>query len=133
MKKLLGIIILLSLTGSKIFAQEKELSVLHQRDSAMPMNVVHVTKIKELDLSKQQKKVIKKYKKSDKVKVTAIKNNAALTEQQKKDQLMQLHKEKHNKLETILTPEQKEKMKQMKKDQPRRGVTNMPNERTVKQ
>jgi len=35
-------------------------------------------------------------------------------------------------LEAILTPEQKEKMKKMKKDQPRRGVTNMPNERTAK-
>ncbi len=133
MKKLLVIIILLSLTGSKIFSQEKELPVLHQRDSAVPMNVVHVKKVKELDLSKQQKKEIKKYKKSDKVKITAIKNNAALTEQQKKDQLMQVRKEKHDKLETILTPEQKEKMKQIKKDQPRRGVTNMPNERTVKQ
>ena len=132
MKKLLGIIILISLMGSKIFSQEKEIQPLHQRDSAVPMNVVHVKKVKEFDLSKQQKKEIKKYKKADKVKVASIKNNSAITEQQKKDQLIQLRKEKHDKLETILTPEQKEKMKQMKKDKPRRGVTNMPNERTIK-
>ena len=118
--------------GSKIFSQEKEIQPLHQRDSAVPMNVVHVKKVKEFDLSKQQKKEIKKYKKADKVKVASIKNNSAITEQQKKDQLIQLRKEKHDKLETILTPEQKEKMKQMKKDKPRRGVTNMPNERTIK-
>ena len=130
MKKLIVLIIFLSLTGSKIFAQGIEPK--HQRDSTVPMNVMNV-KVKELDLSKQQKKEIKKYKKADKVKVTVIKNNAALTEQQKKDQLMQVRKEKDDKLETILTPEQKEKMKQMKKDQPRRGVTNMPNERTIKQ
>ena len=105
---------------------------MHQRDSAVPMNVLQVKKVKDLNLSKQQKKEIKKNKKSDKVKVAAIKNNAALTQQQKKNQLIQLHKEKHDKLESILTPEQKEKMKQMKKDQPRRGVTNMPNERTAK-
>lgn len=130
MKKLIVLIIFLSLTGSKIFAQG--IKPKHQRDSTVPMNVMNV-KVKELDLSKQQKKEIKKYKKADKVKVTVIKNNAALTEQQKKDQLIQLRKEKHDKLETILTPDQKEKMKQIKKDQPRRGVTNMPNERTIKQ
>ena len=133
MKKLLGLILLLSLITSKIFSQEKEIQPMHQRDSAVPMNVLQVKKVKDLDLSKQQKKEIKKNKKSDKVKVAAIKNNAALTQQQKKNQLIQLHKEKHDKLESILTPEQKEKMKQMKKDQPRRGVTNMPNERTIKQ
>ena len=131
MKKLVSIILFICLTGSKIFSQEIEPK--HQRDSAVPMNVVQVKNVKELNLTNEQKKQVKKYKKSDKVKVTAIKNNAALTEQQKKDQLMQVRKEKHDKLETILTPEQKEKMKQMKKDQPRRGVTNMPNERTIKQ
>ena len=131
MKKLVSIILFICLTGSKIFSQEIEPK--HQRDSAVSMNVVQVKKVKDPDLSKQQKKEIKKNKKSDKVKVAAIKNNAALTQQQKKNQLIQLHKEKHDKLESILTPEQKEKMKQMKKDQPRRGVTNMPNERTVKQ
>ncbi len=132
MKKLLGIIILLSFTNSKIFSQEKQIQYTHQKDSAVPMNVMHVTKVKELDLSKKQKKEVKKYKKSNKAKVAVINHNASLTEQQKKDQLMQLHKENHDKLEIILTPEQKEKMKQMKKGQPRRGVTNMPNERTAK-
>ena len=132
MKKITGSFIFISFITVNVFSQEKELPVLHQRDSAVPMNVVHVKKIKELDLSKQQKKEIKKYKKADKAKVTAIKNNSALTEQQKKDQLAQLHNEKLEKLEGILTPEQKEKMKQMKKDQPRRGVTNMPNERKAK-
>ncbi|HEY8690877.1 MAG TPA: hypothetical protein VIM07_16690 [Chitinophagaceae bacterium] len=132
MKKLLAIIILISLISSKTFSQEKEIQPLHQRDSAIPMKGEHVKKIKELNLSKQQKKEVKKYRRSNKAKVAAIKNNAALTEQQKKDQLVQLHNEKHEKLETILTPEQKEKLKKMKKDQPRRGVTNMPNERTAK-
>ena len=132
MKKLLGIILLISLISSKTFSQEKEIQPLHQRDSAIPMKGEHVEKIKELDLSKQQKKEVKKYRRSNKANVAAIKNNAALTEHQKKDKLMQLRKENHEKLQTILTPEQKEKMKQMKKEQPRRGVTNMPNERTAK-
>ena len=132
MKKLLGIILLISLISSKTFSQEKEIQPLHQRDPAIPMKGEYVKKIKELDLSKQQKKEIKKFKKADKATVAAIKNNPTLTEQQKKDQLAQQRNEKREKLQTILTPEQKEKLKQMKKEQPRRGVTNMPNERTVK-
>ena len=55
-----------------------------------------------------------------------------MTEQQKKEQLEQLRNEKHGKLEAILTPEQKEKIKQTKDIKPHRGVTNMPNERTAK-
>lgn len=131
MKKLLSVILFICLAGSKIFSQEIEPK--RQRNSSVQMNVTHVKKINDLDLSKQQKKEIKKYKKSNKAKVTGIKNNSALTEQQKKDQLMQVRNERHDKLETILTPEQKKKMKQTKKHQPRRGVTNMPNERSVKQ
>ncbi len=42
----------------------------------------------------------------------------------------QLKSERHEKLESILTPAQKERMKQMRENQPSRGVTNMPNERT---
>ena len=132
MKKLLGIILLISLISSKTFSQEKEIQPLHQRDSAIPMKGEYIKKNKELGLSKQQKKEIKKYKKADKANVAAIKNNPTLTEQQKKDELVQQRNEKREKLQTILTPEQKEKLKQMKKEQPRRGVTNMPNERTVK-
>ena len=111
MKKLLVFILFICLTGSKIFSQKIEPK--HQRNSSVQMNVTHVKKINDLDLSKQQKKEIKKYKKSNKVKVAEIKNNTALTEQQKKDQLMQVRNERHDKLETILTPEQKEKIKQI--------------------
>ncbi|MGI8583525.1 MAG: hypothetical protein ACR2KX_15105 [Chitinophagaceae bacterium] len=91
-----------------------------------------VKNVQALDLSKQQKIQLKKYNKYYSAKKAAIYNNAALTEQQKKVQLTQLKNEEQEKLQVILTPEQKEKMKQMKKGQPRRGVTNMPNERTAK-
>ena len=88
--------------------------------------------VKQLHLTKQQKKEMKAYKVSSKKKKEAIKNNSALTEQQKKEQLEQLKSDKHAKLEAVLTPEQKEKMKQTKDNKPRRGVTDMPNERTAK-
>jgi hypothetical protein len=88
--------------------------------------------LEQLHLTKQQKKEMKAYKAVSKKKKEAIKNNNALTEQQKKEQLAQLKNDKHAKLEAILTSAQKEKIKQAKDSKPRRGVTDMPNERTAK-
>ncbi|HUS01411.1 MAG TPA: hypothetical protein VMY77_06780 [Chitinophagaceae bacterium] len=87
---------------------------------------------KQLHLTKQQKKEKKAFKAITEKEKEAIKNNSALTVQQKKEQLAQLKNDKYAKLEGILTPDQKEKMKQAKDNQPRRGVTNRPNERTAK-
>ena len=107
--KLLSIVLLLF-----SFTINAEAQVKHNKKERKEM-------VKQLHLTKQQKQ-----------QSGAIKNNTALTEQQKKAHLTQLKNEKQEKLEAILTPEQKQKMKQLKKDQPRRGVTNMPNERTAK-
>ena len=87
--------------------------------------------IKKHHLTKRDKEVRKTFKRSIKEKKESIKNSA-LTKEQKKAQLAQLKKEKHDKLQAILTPDQKERMKQIKENTPRRGVTNMPNERTAK-
>lgn len=132
MKKVFGIIILICIINSKSFSQKENDILLNQKDSALPMRKVHVKNVKSSELSKQQKKLVKKYKKSNKAKKIIIKKNTALTEQQRKAKIKELNNEKHNKLEAILTPEQKEKMKQMKENKPRRGVTNMPNERRLK-
>ena len=88
--------------------------------------------MKALNLTKEQKVQLKSFHKSTKQENEAIKNNSALSKEQKKEKTEQLHKERHEKLESILTPEQKERMKQMRENKPRRGVTNMPNERTAK-
>jgi hypothetical protein len=132
MKKVFSIIILISAISFKTFSQEKELPVRHQKDSAVPVNAIHVKKVKAIDLTKAQKKEVKKYKRSNKARKALIKNNTALTEQQKKEQRADLKNEKQQKLEAILTSEQKEKLKQTKENKPRRGVTNMPNERKAK-
>ena len=88
--------------------------------------------MKALNLTKEQKAQLKSFHKSKKQEREAIKNNAGLSNEQKKEKTEQLHKERHAKLESILTPAQKERMKQMRENQPSRGVTNMPNERTAK-
>ena len=118
--KLLSIVILLF-----SFTINAEAQVKHNKKERKEM-------VKQLHLTKPQKQQMKSFHKSTKQQSEAIINNTYLTEQQKKAQLAQLKNEKQQKLEAILTPEQKQKMKQLKKDQPRRGVTNMPNERTAK-
>ena len=117
--KLLAIAILFVCSSRSAEAQ-----VLHHKKAKKEM-------VKQLHLTKEQKKQMKSFHRSTKQKKNAIENNTSLTEQQKKDQLAQLKNEKHTKLETILTPEQKEKMK-ANENKPHRGVTNMPNERTAK-
>lgn len=129
MKKILSIFILISFITIRVFSQEP---VLYQRDTDLPVKNVDAKNIQTLDLSKQQKAEVKKYHKYYNARKAAIYKNATLTEQEKNTQLAQVKNEEHAKLEVILTPEQKEKMKKIKKSQPRRGVTNMPNERTAK-
>ena len=118
--KLLSIVIILFSFTINVDAQTK-----HNKKDREEM-------MKTLNLTKEQKTLLKSFHKSKKQEGESIKNNAGLSKEQKKEKTEQLHKERHEKLESILTPEQKEKMKQMKENKPRRGVTNMPNERTAK-
>ena len=117
--KLVAIVLFVS------FSMTSESQVVHRKKAKKEM-------VKKLHLTKQQKKQVKTFHKSTKEKKDIIKNNPSLTEPQKKEQLAQLKNEKHTKLEAILTPEQKEKLKQENENKPRRGVTNRPNERTAK-
>ena len=88
--------------------------------------------VKQLDLTSQQKHEMKAFHNSLTQEKKAIENNTALTADQKKSQMEALKEKRHQKLEAILTPEQKEKMKAFKTETPHRGVTNMPNERKAK-
>jgi len=53
--------------------------------------------------------------------MTRIRDNKSLTEQQKKEQMMQLHKKQKENLQSILTAEQLEKMKEARKNHGQRG------------
>ena len=118
--KLLSIVIILFLFAINTNAQTK-----HNKKERKEM-------MKSLHLTKQQKAELKSFHKSTKQQREAIKSNTALSQEQKKEKVEQMQKERHDKLESILTPEQKQKMREMRDSQPRRGVTNMPNERTAK-
>jgi Spy/CpxP family protein refolding chaperone len=68
--------------------------------------------MKDMNLSKQQKMQMKAFMKSNKADKELLNNDKSLTPQQRKERMMQLRKEQQEKIATILTPEQREKMKE---------------------
>lgn len=68
----------------------------------------------ELNLTSDQKTKLKEMRMANKQKRDAIMNNSSLSETQKREQLKDLHKEHAKGLDTVLTDDQKAKMKSMK-------------------
>ena len=75
-------------------------------------------RLEELDLTKEQKGKLKEIRQSGKAAKDAIENNAALSETEKKKQLRNLKMEQAQKVQGILTEEQKAKFKASKQNNP---------------
>lgn len=67
--------------------------------------------LKDLNLSKEQEKKVDDILVANKKEKEKIKNDTSLTEEQKKEKLKQLDKDAKNKINDVLTPEQREKRK----------------------
>jgi len=75
-------------------------------------------RMKELNLTREQKGKMKEIMQSGKTSKNAIENNAQLSDQEKKKQLRELQKEQAFKVQAILTPEQREKFKASRENNP---------------
>jgi Spy/CpxP family protein refolding chaperone len=75
-------------------------------------------RFRELDLTKEQKGKLKEIMQSGKAAKDDIENNTQLPEQDKKKQLRELHKSQMQKIQAILTPEQREKFKVSRPNNP---------------
>ena len=75
-------------------------------------------RLKELDLTKEQKSKMKEIMQAGKASKDAIQNNTQLSETEKKKQLRDLQKAQMQKIQAILTPEQIEKFKAGKPNNP---------------
>lgn len=117
MKKLFVFIISLSFFASHSIAQVKrEINPSQNtRTNTMQKNKKRAM-MKELNLTKEQKGQMKEFHRSMNQKKGSIKNDNNLSEAQKKDKMKELHKEQKEKMRTILTPEQREKMKKERKN-----------------
>ncbi len=118
MKKLL-FILAITIIGQLSFAQ----TTTPQTEAAKPTGTEkkhhkgHGNKkamMKELNMTDDQKAKMKEMKEANKAKKEAIINDSKLTEDQKKQQLKDLHKAGAKDMQGVLTDEQKAKMKEMK-------------------
>jgi hypothetical protein len=75
-------------------------------------------RLKELDLTKEQKIKLKEIRQSNQAAKAAIENNTGLSEEEKKKQLRALQKEQAQKVQAILTEDQKAKFKANNQNNP---------------
>ena len=75
-------------------------------------------RFKELDLTREQKGKMKEIMQANKAAKEAIENNTQLSVQEKKKQMRELQKAQMQKIQAILTPEQREKFKASKPNNP---------------
>ena len=117
MKKLSAIAILFTFFAMNANAQVKRETTPSQNSAT---NSIQKNKnremMKELNLSKEQRDQMKELHQSMKQKKEDINNDKTLSESQKKAKMKELRREQKEKMNTILTPEQKEKMKEGKKN-----------------
>jgi protein CpxP len=117
MKKLIVFVISLCFFASNAIAQVKrEVNPSQTSQSNKMQKNKKKEMMKELNLTKEQRGKMKEFHRSMKQKKEDIKNDKTLTAAQKKAKLKELHKEKKQKMNAILTPEQREKMKEQKKN-----------------
>ncbi len=69
---------------------------------------------KKLNLSDEQKQSMKSLHQAQKDKITAVKSNTALSDQEKRQQIVSIRKEGRQEFQKLLTPEQKSQIQQMR-------------------
>lgn len=96
--------------------------------------------MKSLNLTREQARKLKGIRQQNKGQLDAIRNDASLQPADRRAKLRDLMQQQQDQMSEILSPEQQQRMKTFRQEQmekrkndpnrPRRGVTNMPNERT---
>ena len=108
-------LVTLTMMSYFVFAQQKQDSTMARMEKKHHRGGMHGKKVmQDLNLSEDQKKQIKEMKLADKDKKQAILNDSKLTEEQKKDELKKLHEQRAKDMQSVLTEEQKVKMKALK-------------------
>jgi Spy/CpxP family protein refolding chaperone len=116
MKKLLAVALSFSLfaftSNAQVSRKSNEQNKV-QRDSLHKRNG---NMMKDLNLSEAQKTQLKESRESAKQQMEAIKNDASLSQDQKKEKMQELRKNQQEKMSSILTPDQKAKMQTERRD-----------------
>jgi protein CpxP len=75
----------------------------------------------DLNLTGDQKAQMKKIHESAKSQVAAVNNDSSLSADQKQAKIQSIHRDTHKQTEALLTPEQRQQMKQWHKSHPRQN------------
>jgi protein CpxP len=117
MKKIWAITLCLSLFISKGIAQiQREANPSQSTATNSDKKSEKLEMIKSLNLSKEQMGQLKEFRRSVKQMKEDINNDPHLNEEQKQTKLKELHKGQKQKLDAILTPEQREQLKRERKN-----------------
>lgn len=116
MKKLLSIAL-----GFSLFALTANAQVERKADPSQKVQRADAHKkdgkmMKDLNLTQEQKDQMKAFHQSMKQQRDAIKNDASLSQEQKKQKMQELNKTQKEKMNSILTTEQQQKMKTERKE-----------------
>ena len=77
----------------------------------------------ELSLTGDQQKKLQEINETQKKKIMAVRDNKALDETERKKQISAIRSEQRKAINSILTPEQKEKMKESRKHRGKKTVS----------
>ena len=123
--KIPGIVLLLLLSFLFSTAQIERKSVVVKTDSTTGVSSANTNdkmnrkdRLKELELTREQKIKLKEIRQSNQAAKAAIENNTGLSEEEKKKQIRTLQKEQAQKVQAILTEEQKAKFKASNQNNP---------------
>ncbi len=116
MKKLITILVLALFVGQASFAQVTGMCRHHGHHEGKMTKKERHKMVKDLHLTSAQKSQWKASKGEFKSRAQAIKSDASLTEDQKKEKLKELKMERMQKMKSILTPEQIEIFKKDMKE-----------------
>lgn len=113
MKKLIAFTLVLATVGITASAQER-------RDVKTPrteekMRMYDKKSMQDLNLTEVQKSQLKAQREAAKAQLDAIKNDASLTDAQKKEKAKAIYIDQKNKMQALLTPEQKAKIAEGRK------------------
>ena len=117
MRKIASLIIAFSFMVMAANAQvQRETNPSKNIDTNTDKKNNRIEMMQSLNLTKEQQAQLKEFHRSMKQQKEAIDNDASLTTEQKEAKMKALHKEQKEKLNSILTPEQMEQLKQQRKN-----------------
>jgi Spy/CpxP family protein refolding chaperone len=75
----------------------------------------------ELNLSQQQKDQIKQIHEEQRAKMQALRNDSSLSREDRRAKMQELRNRTRSSVDAVLSPEQRQKLEQFRKEHPRRG------------